>query len=104
VNLVGSRFEGQLTYRKADAADPNKTKYSLISRTWINPMWNNQDALQAFATFQVSVPVGRSFCFNFNPIEDDYARNAPPGKKRSYLTSSVTLQIKRTYDSKQGCY
>jgi len=104
LNLVGSRFEGQLTYRKKDAIDPRKTKYSLISRSWINPMWNNQDALQAFTTFQISVPFGRSFCFNFNPIEDDYMRNAPMGKKRNYLTSYVTLQVKRTYDSKQGCY
>jgi len=104
LNLVGSRFEGQLIYRKTDAADPTKTKYSLISRSWINPMWNNQDALQSFTTFQISVPFGRSFCFNFNPIEDDYVRNAPMGKKRSYLTSYVTLQVMRTYDSKQGCY
>jgi hypothetical protein len=104
LNLVGSRLEGQLIYRKKDAADPQKTKYSLISRSWINPMWNNQDALQAFTTFQISVPFGRSFCFNFNPIEDDYVRNAPAGKKRSYLTSYVTLQVMRTYDSKQGCY
>jgi hypothetical protein len=104
LNLVGSRFEGQLIYRKKDAADPNKTKYSLISRSWINPMWNNQNAFQAFTTFQISVPFGRSFCLNFNPIEDDYMRNAPTRKKRNYLTSSVTLQIERTYDSKQGCY
>jgi len=104
LNLVGSRFEGQLTYRKKDAADPTKTKYSVISRSWINPMWNNQDTLQAFTTFQISIPFGRSFCFNFNPIEDDYVRNAPAGKKRNYLTSYVTLQIQRTYDSRQGCY
>jgi len=104
LNLLGSRFEGQLTYRKKDAADPNKTKYSLISRSWVNPMWNKESALQAFTTFQISIPFGRSFCLNFSPIEDDYLRNAPIGKKRSYLTSSATLQVQRTYDSKQGCY
>jgi hypothetical protein len=104
LNLVGSRFEGQLTYRRKDAKEPNKTKYSVISRSWINPMWNHQDALQAFTTFQISVPIGRIFCFNFSPIEDDYMRNAPTGKMRNYVTSSVTLQVKRTYDPKQGCY
>jgi len=104
LTLVGSRFEGQLTYRKKDAADPTKTKYSLIVRSWVNPMWNNEDALQAFTTFQISVPFGRSFCINFSPIEDDYMRNAPVGKKKNYLASSLSLQVKRSYDPRQGCY
>lgn len=104
LELVGSRLEGQLTYRKKDPADPNKTKYSVISRSWISPMWNNENTLQAFTTLQISVPLGRSICLNFNPIEDDYMRNAPMGNKKNYLTSSVTLQVKRSFDPKQGCY
>jgi len=38
-DLVGSRLEGQVTYRNMDSTDRSKVKYSIISRTWINPMW-----------------------------------------------------------------
>lgn len=102
--FVGSRFEGQLTYRHKDAKDPSKTQYLVISRSWINPMWNDVNALQAFTTFQISVPLGHFICLNFNPMEDYYMRNAPAGNKKNYFTSSVSLQVKRSYVPGQGCY
>jgi hypothetical protein len=104
LNFVGSRLETQLTYRHKDPDDPTKTKYEVIARSWINPMWNDEHALQAFANLQVSVPFGRSICLNFSPIEEDFMRNAPIGNKQSYLTSSVSLKIQRSYDPKTGCY
>lgn len=103
-DFVGSRFETQITYRRKDAHDPTKTKYLVIARSWINPMWNDEHALQAFTTWQVKFPFGKSVCLGFTPIEEDYMRNAPIGMKKNYVTSSVSLQIQRTYDPNKGCY
>jgi hypothetical protein len=104
LDLVGSRLEGQLIYRKTDPSDKSKTKYSVILKTWLNPMWNDERALQAFATLSLSVPIRRSLCISFNPIEDDYLRNAPLGNRKNYATSSVSLSIEHGSDPKQRCY
>lgn len=104
LGLVGSRFEGQFTYRKMDSVDTSKVKYLLISKTWINPMWNNENALRMFTTLQLSVPFKRTLCLSFAPIENDYMRNAPVGKKPNYFTSSVTLKVEHGSDPNQRCY
>jgi hypothetical protein len=104
LNLVGSRFEGNMIFRKADSHDKTKTKYTVILDTWINPMWNNESALQGFATVNINFPLGRSVCLSFNPIEDDYLRNPPAGNRRNYATSYVTLAIQHGSNPNQRCY
>jgi hypothetical protein len=102
--FVGSRFEGQLLYRKMDSVDKSKLKYLLTSRSWINPMWNNQNALRGFTTLNLTVPFKRSLCMSFSPIEENYMRNAPVGSKRNYFTSSVTLKVEHGSEPNQRCY
>jgi len=68
------------------------------------PMWNNEKALQGFTTLQLSVPLGHSVCLSFSPIEDDYLRNAPTGKRRNYFSSSVGLKIERGSNPNEKCY
>lgn len=104
LNLIGSRLENQLIYRKADSADKTKTRYSLILDAWVNPMWNNEKALEGSANVQVSVPLGPAVCFSFVPVEEDYLRNAPAGNRKNYVTSSLSLVIKHGSDPHQKCY
>lgn len=103
-DLAGSRFEGQLIYRKQDPQDKSKTKYLVILKSWINPMWNNEQALQAYGSLTLSLPLGRSVCIGFTPIEDDYLRNSPPGSRKNYATSSINLAIEHGSNPKQRCY
>lgn len=104
LNLVGSRFEGQLIYRKKDPTDNTKTKYDVILKAWVNPMWNHESAFQGFASAQISFPLGQSVCLAFSPIEDDYLGNPPAGNRRNYATSSISLKIQHGSNPNQRCY
>jgi hypothetical protein len=104
LNLIGSRFKIQMDYRKKDPDDKTKIKYDVNFQAWINPMWNNESALRGFALMRIGFPIKKSVCFSFNPIEDDYLRSPPPGNRRNYATSSVTLVIKHSSSPSQGCY
>ncbi len=104
LNLAGSRFEGQAIYRKMDPVEAGKVKYLVIAKAWVNPMWNNEQALQGYGTLQLGVPFGHFVCLSFSPVEDNYVRNAPGGHRKNYFSSSVGLKIERGSDPKQNCY
>jgi hypothetical protein len=104
LNLIGSRFEVDLNYKKKDSDDKTKIKYDVNFTAWINPMWNNESTLRGFAWIRITFPIKHSVCFSFNPIEDDYLRNPPSGNRRNYATTSITLVVLRNSNPKKGCY
>jgi hypothetical protein len=103
LHLFGSHFEGQAVYRKLDASG-QKDKYFILLKTWVNPMWTNERALQAYGTLTVSIPFGHSVCLDVNPIEENYLRNAPPGKRPNYVTSKISVKIQRGSNPEAKCF
>ncbi len=87
-----------------DPVEAGKVKYLVIAKAWVNPMWNNEQALQGYGTLQLGVPFGHFVCLSFSPVEDNYVRNAPGGHRKNYFSSSVGLKIERGSDPKQNCY
>jgi hypothetical protein len=104
LDLVGSRFEGQSVYRRMDPEKAGQVKFLVIAKAWINPMWNNERALQGYGFLQLSVPFGQSVCLSLSPVENDYVRNAPAGKRKNYFSSSVSLKIEHGANPKERCY
>ena len=88
-DLAGARLDGQGRYKLG--------KFSVNGHVWIEPMFNNAQALQGFGRLAPGVSLGPWVCLSLTE-EDDYLGNSPPGKRKNYLSSSLTLKIQHGQD------
>jgi hypothetical protein len=83
-NLAGMRLEENAQYtRKA---------FGVNEEFWIIPAFNDVHALQMFARGGPSVNVSPWLCISINE-EEHYLGDAPPGKRKNYLASTVKLAL-----------
>jgi hypothetical protein len=97
LDLAGSRIQAKAIYKSADR------KYFISAVTWINPMWNNESAWQAYGNLTLSLPFGKHVCLDFTPASDEYLENAPHGDRKNYLSSTATLKIIAGPNPSQTC-
>ena len=89
LNFAGVRLDEQVRYKLG--------KFSVSEHAWINPMLNDGQALEGFARLAPGVSLGPWVCLSLSE-EDDYLGNSPPGKRKNYLSSSLTLKIQHGQD------
>jgi hypothetical protein len=84
LNLAGIRIDQQARYKV--------NRFSINGEAWINPMVNDAQALQGFARLAPAIAWTPWLCVSLSE-EEDYLGNSPPGKRKNYLSSSLTLKI-----------
>ncbi len=90
LNLAGARLQGDARYKKG--------KFSIDAKAWINPMFNDEHALQALGSLNPSFKLKPWVCIGLKQ-EDDYLGNSPANKRKNYLSTSVSLSVQHGKDS-----
>jgi hypothetical protein len=83
-NLAGIRLEENANY--------TKSAFGFNEEFWIIPTFNDVHALQMFATGGPSLTLSPWLCISVNE-EEHYLGDAPHGKRKNYLASTVKLTL-----------
>jgi hypothetical protein len=89
-NLFGTRLNENSNYQWK--------KFGFDEQFWIIPTLNDIHALQMYASGGPSYQLSPYLCMSVAE-EEHYLGNAPPGKRRNYLSSNVKLTIQRNSTS-----
>jgi hypothetical protein len=87
LNLAGVRLQGDANYKNKNG------RFSIDAKAWINPMFNDEHALQGFASLSPSFKLKPWVCIGLKE-EDDYLGNAPVQQ-----TQKLSFQLRLTQDS-----
>jgi hypothetical protein len=92
LNLAGMRIDLQARY--------NKGRFSIGGDLEPVPMFNDGHAFQAFGRVGPNYKLNPWVCLGLNE-EEHYLGNAPPGFRKNYLASTLSLTIQ--HDSSPAC-